>query len=84
MDTGGELVLASRWGVAFDLVRLVFAAFHHHLPEWVRYPLLAFGCAVVVHLGLGWLRERFGAPLEESEADRESGEAVQESEADVR
>ncbi|WP_159026430.1 hypothetical protein [Streptomyces vietnamensis] len=70
--------------MAFDLVRLVFAAFHHHLPEWVRYPLLAFGCAVVVHLGLGWLRERFGAPLEESEADRESGEAVQESEADVR
>lgn len=84
MDTGGEFVLASRWSVAWDVVRLVFAAFHHDLPGWVRYPLLALGCTLVVHQGLGWLRERFGAPLEGSGADRESGEAVQESGADVR
>ncbi|MEU0403466.1 hypothetical protein ABZ318_25185 [Streptomyces sp. NPDC006197] len=50
----------------------------------MRYPLLALGCTVLVHQGLDWLRERFGAPLEESVADRESGEAVQESEAGVR
>ncbi|MFF9851911.1 hypothetical protein [Streptomyces litmocidini] len=70
--------------MSWDIARLVFAVFHHALPEWVRYPLLALGCAVVVHLGLGWLRERFGAPLEESGAEGESGAAPQESEADVR
>ncbi|GGV10458.1 hypothetical protein GCM10010275_59170 [Streptomyces litmocidini] len=84
MDTGGELVLASRWSVSWDVARLVFAAFHHSLPEWVRYPLLALGCTVVVHLGLDRLRERFGAPLEEGGADGEGGEAVRESGADVR
>ncbi|WP_143060284.1 hypothetical protein [Streptomyces sp. TLI_105] len=70
--------------MSWDIVRAVLMAFRHDLPEWVRYPLLALGCTLLVHQSLGWLRERFGAPLEDSEADRERGEAVQESEADVR
>ncbi|MEU6164113.1 hypothetical protein [Streptomyces tanashiensis] len=77
MDTGGEWALASRWDVVGGIVRLVFSLVFHDLPEWVRYPLLAFVCAVVVHLGLGWLRERFGGPADEDEV-------VHESEADVR
>ncbi|WP_369143160.1 hypothetical protein [Streptomyces sp. R44] len=70
--------------MSWDIVRAVVMGFRHDLPEWVRYPLLALGCTLLVHHGLGWLRERFGAPLERSGADHGSGEAVQESEADVR
>ncbi|MFF0475546.1 hypothetical protein [Streptomyces sp. NPDC004284] len=63
--------------MSFTIVRFVYAVFFHDLPAWVRYPALALGGAVVVHLGLGRLRERFGAPADEDEA-------VQESRADVR
>ncbi|WP_406056580.1 hypothetical protein OG462_10175 [Streptomyces sp. NBC_01077] len=77
MDTGGESILASRWGTSWDIARMIFAAFFHDMPDWVRYPLLALGGAVLVHLALGRLRERFGAPSGEDEA-------VQANEADVR
>ncbi len=77
MDTGGEWTLASRWGVSLDIARMIFALFFRDLPAWVRYPLLALGCAMLVHLGLGRLRER-------SDASGEESEAVQENEPDVR
>ncbi|MER5206368.1 hypothetical protein [Streptomyces sp. NPDC002825] len=70
--------------MTWDIVRAVVFGFRDELPEWVRYSLLALGCTLLVHQVLDWLRERFGAPLEESEAHHESGEADQESEADVR
>ncbi|MGW8767944.1 hypothetical protein ACWGN5_36285 [Streptomyces sp. NPDC055815] len=77
VDTGGEWVLASRGDVGLGIVRMVFTLLFHDLPEWVRYPLLALGASLAVHLGLGWLRQRFGGPIGEEAA-------VQESEPDVR
>ncbi|MGW4700681.1 hypothetical protein [Streptomyces sp. NPDC004285] len=70
------LTLASKWDAADDILRLLWTATSRHLPEWVRYPLIAAGVTLAVHEGLRWLRARFGAPPEADPSVQESDSRV--------
>ncbi|MFJ8661518.1 hypothetical protein [Streptomyces sp. NPDC093795] len=73
----GELVLASKWDAAFDVVRFLYVGFFSDLPAWVRYTVLALFGSTVAYGFLSWLRKR-------STATPEAEETVQEDETRVR
>ncbi|MFB6840448.1 hypothetical protein [Streptomyces sp. NPDC056361] len=72
-----SLTLASKWDLAFDIARFFRLVIFGHLPEWLRYPLIAAGSTLAVHACLGWLRTRFGEA-------RDDERPVQEYDAPVR
>ncbi|MFJ9827843.1 hypothetical protein ACIRSU_26280 [Streptomyces sp. NPDC101160] len=66
------MLLASKWEAGFDLVRLLLGLVRVALmamPDWVRYPVLALGGALLVYevvtRGRTWWRAR-RKPLGES------------------
>ncbi|MEU4067851.1 hypothetical protein AB0F25_36585 [Streptomyces wedmorensis] len=68
---GEGLTLASKWDTAIDIALFFRMVIFGHLPEWLRHPLLAAGLAGLVHVGLGWLRTRFGESPDEDEPVQE-------------
>ncbi|MFD3727457.1 hypothetical protein [Streptomyces sp. NPDC058671] len=74
---GGELVLASKWDAAFDVVRFLYVGFFSDLSAWARYTVLGLFGSTVAYGFLSWLRKRSAT----APADEETG---QEDETRVR
>ncbi|KOX22019.1 MULTISPECIES: hypothetical protein [unclassified Streptomyces] len=73
----GELVLASKWDAAFDVVRFLYVGFFSDLPAWVRYTVLGLFGSTVAYGFLSWLRNR-------SATAPDDGETVPDPETPVR
>ncbi|GAA2810717.1 hypothetical protein VO63_10910 [Streptomyces showdoensis] len=78
---GEGVLLASRWEAGEDIVRLAVGLFRvafGALPDWIRYPVVGLGCAVVLYCVAtrcrDWWRERRNAPAET--ASREMAETT--------
>ncbi|WP_435971114.1 hypothetical protein [Streptomyces sp. Qhu_M48] len=87
----GELVLASKWDAALDVVRFLWVGFFSDLPAWARYTVLGLFGSTVVYGFVSWLRKRSahapkdeGTLQEDEETVQEGGETVQEDGTRVR
>ncbi|MFH8714314.1 hypothetical protein OHB11_31190 [Streptomyces zaomyceticus] len=70
---GEELVLASKWDAAFDVLRFLYVGFFSDLPAWARYTVLGIAAAGFGWLALVRLRGRLrGAPEADGRTDAQS------------
>ncbi|MEU7024325.1 hypothetical protein ABZ990_27265 [Streptomyces sp. NPDC046203] len=70
---GGDVLLASRWEPAVDLLRLLVSGLRvafGHLPDWARYPLLVLIAAGAAWIGVTTCRDK----LRERRERRDRGE----------
>ncbi|MEV5971199.1 hypothetical protein [Streptomyces sp. NPDC051921] len=74
---GGDVLLASKWDIAVDLLWLVRGMIRFVLmdgPAWIRYPVIALGAALVLYVVGSWCRDWWsqrGSEPEEAEASPE-------------
>ncbi|GHG15221.1 hypothetical protein [Streptomyces zaomyceticus] len=67
---GEELVLASKWDAAFDVLRFLYVGFFSDLPAWARYTVLGIAAAGFGGLAVVRLRGRLrGAPKADGQTD---------------
>ncbi|MFI8964424.1 hypothetical protein ACIGO8_20200 [Streptomyces sp. NPDC053493] len=65
------MLLASKWDVVFDLGYLLRGLLRFVLmdgPDWIRYPAMVLGSALVGLTVWGWWRERRGDSATTAEA----------------
>ncbi|MFI8827260.1 hypothetical protein [Streptomyces sp. NPDC053431] len=76
---GGDVLLASKWDIAVDLLRLIRGVIGFVLmdgPDWVRYPAIALGSGLALYIAWSWCRDRWwprgSEPAEEADASPDS------------
>ncbi|MER5967887.1 hypothetical protein [Streptomyces sp. NPDC002057] len=80
----GELVLASKWDAAFDVVRFLWVGFFSDLPAWARYTVLGLFGSTVVYGFVSWLRKRSAHAPEDEEPLQEGERTLPEGGTRVR
>ncbi|MET9728769.1 hypothetical protein [Streptomyces zaomyceticus] len=81
---GEELVLASKWDAAFDVLRLLYVGFFSDLPAWARYTVLGTAAAGFGGLAVVRLRGRLrGAPKADGRTDTRTGGTTGEKTGDT-